>query len=74
MPNNNTTDTKQKKATYLTTFMLSQDYIPAHWDWTDDEKTSLGMCLNTANVIYNRLMNAGIPVKEAYAITHVSAL
>lgn len=70
MPNNNTTDTKQKKAAYLTTFMLSQDYIPAHWDWTDDEKTSLGICLNTANVIYNRLMNAGIPVKEAYAITH----
>lgn len=63
-------DTKKRSAN-LTTFMLSQDYLPEHWDdWTNAEKAALGNCEVTAKVILNRLKNAGLTVLEAYAIEH----
>lgn len=34
-------DDKKKKLANLTTFMLSQDYLPEHWNWSNSEKKSL---------------------------------
>lgn len=62
-------DTKKRPAN-LTTFMLSQDYLPEHWDWDVTEKAALGSCDATAKVILARLTAAGLSVREAYAITH----
>ena len=62
-------DTKKRPAN-LTTFMLSQDYLPEHWDWDVTEKAALGSCDATAKVILDRLTAAGLSVREAYAITH----
>lgn len=70
-------DQPAKKPANLTTFMLSQDFLPEHWDWTAPEKYVLASYSNTddaakmvGNVIYNRLMSNGLDIVEAYAITH----
>ena len=63
-------DAKQSRPAKLTTFMLSQDYLPEHWDWSITEKAALGTCNTTAQVIFDRLYNAGFTLTEAYAITH----
>lgn len=54
----------------LTFFMLTQDYDPAHWDWTDTEKESLGDCQATAQVVKERLEGGGCTLEEMYTITH----
>ena len=66
-----------KKPANLTTFMLSQDFLPEHWDWTAPEKNVLASYSNTddaakmvGNVIFNRLMSNGLDIAEAYAIMH----
>ena len=68
---------EKKKPANLTTFMLSQDYLPEHWDWTPAEKNILISASNTADsaklvgaVIFDRLIAAGFDIEEAYAITH----
>ena len=67
----------KKKPANLTTFMLSQDYLSEHWDWTPAEKRVLVSASSTPNsaklvgtVIFNRLITAGFDIEEAYAITH----
>lgn len=59
-----------KRAANLTTLMLTQDYNPNHWMWSDNEKKALGSAKATGQVILDRLVTAGITVKEAYAISH----
>ncbi len=62
---------RAKEATNLTTFMLSQDFLPEHWNWSFQEKAALGSSVaDTAKVIYDRLVDAGIEIVEAYAIMH----
>ena len=77
MSNDGKKEPKSKKSANLTTFMLSQDYLPEHWEWTDDEKNILMQYSNTSEaakeigmIIMNRLTDNGIEVEEAYAITH----
>ena len=59
-----------KKMAKLTTFMLAQDFLPEHWNWDPAELQSLCSCDSTAHVILQRLSDAGLVVKEAYAIRH----
>lgn len=63
-------DDKKKKLANLTTFMLSQDYLPEHWNWSNSEKKSLSFFDTTAQTIFDRLISNGLIVKEAYAISH----
>lgn len=60
----------KKRAANLTTFMLSQDYNPKHWDWSDNEKKALGSCAKVGEIILNRLLSAGVIVLESYIISH----
>lgn len=70
-------DEKVKKVANLTTFMLSQDYLPEHWNWDAQEKNVIATYANTPDatrevgrVVFNRLIGDGLDVVEAYAITH----
>lgn len=54
----------------LTLFMLTSDYNPAHYDWTENELTALGDCKATAEVVKRRLEDNGTKVKEMYVIEH----
>ena len=66
-----------KKPANLTTFMLSQDFLPEHWDWDDQEKKILVYYANTPDaakevgkIILNRIIANGLDVSAAYAIMH----
>lgn len=54
----------------LTFFMLTSDYNPAHYDWTENELAALGNCKSTAAVIKRRLEGNDAKVKEMYVIEH----
>ena len=54
----------------LSFFMLTSDYDPAHYNWTEKELSTLGDCKATAEVIKKRLEDNGVKVKEMYAIEH----
>lgn len=62
----------QKKEAKLTYFMLSQNYNPELWDWTDSEKNALWNedCRMTAETIKRRLEGGGLKIAEMYAVTH----
>lgn len=61
-----------KKAANLSTFMLSQDYLPEHWNWTVLEQQALSSndCAQVGQVILSRFMTNGIKLEAAYIITH----
>lgn len=61
---------KDKKPANLQTFMLSQDFLPEHWDWSLAEKAALVDCEKTAKVIMDRFNAQGISLVEAHAIAH----
>lgn len=56
----------------LSFFMLTSDYDPAHYNWTEKELSTLGDCKATAEVIKKRLEDNDIKVKEMYVIEHKS--
>lgn len=60
----------EKRAASLTTLMLTQDYNPNHWEWSEDERRALGSAKATGKIILDKLLAAGIEVSEAYAISH----
>lgn len=61
---------EEKKEAKLTYFILAQDYLPEHWNWTDDEKKALQDTQKVAEIIKNRLEKGGCLIEEMYAITH----
>lgn len=65
-------DPTKKKVANLTTFMLSQDYLPEHWSWTVQEQQALlsNDCALVGQVILNRFKANGIDLETAYIITH----
>lgn len=62
----------KKKAANLSTFMLSQDYLPEHWKWTVQEQQALSSndCEKVGQVIMSRFENNGVKLEAAYIITH----
>lgn len=66
-----------KQPAILTTIMLSQDYDPEHWKWSDDENKVLDQyrfspdaAKEVGTIILNHLLAHGVEFEEAYAITH----
>lgn len=54
----------------LNNIMVTQDFVPEHWDWSDAEKTALGDSEKMGQIILTRLENGGCEVAEMYAILH----
>ena len=49
---------------------ITQDFLPEHWNWTDDEKKQLGNIDEMGKIIKTRLEKAGCEIQEMYAIEH----
>lgn len=58
------------KQANLTILSFAQDFLPEHWNWTDEEKKKLGDVEEMGKIIKSRLENAGCVIQEMYAVKH----
>ena len=42
---------------------ITQDFLPEHWNWTDDEKKQLGNIDEMGKIIKTRLEKAGCEIQ-----------
>lgn len=65
-------DPATPKEANLMTFMVTQDFLPEHWNWTDAEKQVLSSndCTLVGKVIMDRFKQHGIELEAAYIIIH----
>ena len=54
----------------LNNIMVTQDFLPEHWDWTALEKSALGNIGEMGKIILSRLENGGCEIDEMYAVLH----
>lgn len=54
----------------LNNIMVTQDFLPEHWNWNNAEKSVLGDALKMGNIIRSRLENGGCEIAEMYAVLH----
>jgi len=59
-----------RKQNDLTVIGISQQFDEKYWDWTDEEKKSLGNLPQMLEVIHARLISGGCEISDMYGITH----
>lgn len=59
-----------RKLANLRLAQITQDFLPEHWNWTDEEKKHLGDVEEMGKIIKSRLENAGCEIEEMYSVKH----